>query len=302
MKHHQLRALVAIATSGSVSAAARSLSVTQTAVTKAIKELEEDIHTPLLIRTPQGARLTPIGLELVERAKSILSDIEDARAHVERLSGGGNHRVSAAAIPAFFSRHLAEVFSMFRSRYPDVQLTLQDSFLSTSLPKLRDGTLDVTLTTILPECIGSDLEFQQFCEIEIVLMAQRGMFNRPVKNLGELVDYPWVTDGSSCGGYEAVRRTFTSSGYLLPTNLTESPSSLSSLVLVEQCGCIAPSPALFLGGASVPPGIVKIDLKQELPKVPFGLLLRRGAKLSPSVEWMCECFRAITRTPGWDKL
>ena len=65
MKLHQLQALVASADSGSIRAAARHLGLSQAAVTRALRELEQEQALPLLIRTPTGLGFTlrqnPVG-------------------------------------------------------------------------------------------------------------------------------------------------------------------------------------------------------------------------------------------------
>ena len=110
---------------------------------------------------------------------------------------------------------------------------------------------------------------------------------RPPRRIGRL----FVGDRSALlGNPRGARRAFTCSGYPLSHRLTESVSSLSSLALVEQCGFIAPSPALFLDGDRVPAGIAMVDLKQQLPHVPHSLLLNASAKLSLAVKWMFEDF------------
>lgn len=302
MKQHQLRALVAIADSGSVRAGARLIALSQTALTKAIRELEADLHVPLLHRSSKGAQLTPIGLELVERARFILQEFENARAHVERFRGGSAARVAVAALPAFFNRYLPQVFKTFRARYPDAQLNLQDAYLSQTLPKLRDGSVDVALTAILPETLGQDLEFRALGELDLVVIARRGSYRKPIASLAELVDAHWVLDLSRNGVSEIVRQTFVRAGCPLPDKVTECSSAFSTLALVEDCGCIAPSPKIAMGAKSFPSRVVEVALVNPLPRIPFGLLLRRDAKLSPAVEWMCESFRAVTHAPDWDRV
>lgn len=302
MKQHQLRALVAIADSGSVRAGARAVSLSQTALTKAILELEADLHVPLIHRSSKGAQLTAIGLELVQRARLILSELESARAHVERLRGGSAARVSAAASPAFFRRYLPQVLNSFRARYPDAQVNLQDVFLSQTLPKLRDGSIDVALTSILPEYLGTDIEFQALGEVEIVIIARRDAYPAAIPSIVALEHEHWVLDSSSCGVSEVVRQALLRAGCQLPQRVTECSSAFSTLALVEDCGCITPTPRIVLGAKWFSPCIVQLDLEEPLPRMPFGILLRRGSKLSPAVEWMCECFRAITHTPGWDSV
>lgn len=300
MKQHQLRALVAIAECGSIRAAARSVSLSQTALTKAIQELEDDLHVTLIVRSAQGAQLTQIGLELLERARSILGEIANARAHVERSRGGLQARVAAAGSPAIFMHYLPEIVARFRSRFPQAQLSLQDAFLSQTLPKLREGSIDVALTSILPELVANDLVFERLGELDIALLVRRGPEAPPLPSVSSLRDRPWVLDSSKAGVSEVVRRAFLQEGSELPA-MTESFSTVSSLALVEESGFIAPSPRVTLKAPHMSMRFMEVRLQRSLPRIPFGLLLRRESKLSPAAQWICECCRAITQQPGWDR-
>ncbi|MBY4749693.1 LysR family transcriptional regulator, partial [Burkholderia cepacia] len=79
MKHHQLRALAAIAEHGSLRAAARAIHLSQPALTKAIRELELDLGVPLVTRNARGAQLTRFGQAVYARARLILAEMQHAR-------------------------------------------------------------------------------------------------------------------------------------------------------------------------------------------------------------------------------
>ena len=61
MRIQQLRLLLAIAETGSLRASARALSLTQPALTKSLRLLEDELGVPLVVRSPHGARLAPAG-------------------------------------------------------------------------------------------------------------------------------------------------------------------------------------------------------------------------------------------------
>lgn len=98
MKLHQLQALVASADGGSIRAAARQLGLSQAAVTRALRELEQQQELPLLIRTPAGLGFTPYGKTLLAHARLVLNQLEQAANEMAGLRGlaqetgeGGDH-------------------------------------------------------------------------------------------------------------------------------------------------------------------------------------------------------------------
>jgi DNA-binding transcriptional LysR family regulator len=76
----QLRALHAVALTGSVTRAAEQLLMTQPAVSHAIRSLERELSVSLLVRRPDGVSLTSVGESVAERASLILAQLEGLRA------------------------------------------------------------------------------------------------------------------------------------------------------------------------------------------------------------------------------
>ena len=90
MKPNQLLAFVAVVEQMSIRGAARTLGISQPAVTKIVRELEREVGAPLVERSVKGVRLTPYGEAFAPRARLLLSDMRRAR---DEISAGGNrHR------------------------------------------------------------------------------------------------------------------------------------------------------------------------------------------------------------------
>ena len=98
----QLRAFHILARTGSFTEAARELHLTQSAVSHAIRSLEEDVGCRLLDRTGKKATLTQSGEQLLQRTDRILSEMELAREELKRLGkwGASRLRLTATHTPA----------------------------------------------------------------------------------------------------------------------------------------------------------------------------------------------------------
>ena len=84
----QLRHLVALAATGSFSKAAQSQFLTQPALSRSIKALEDELGVPLFDRIGRRIELTPFGRETLARAKQVLGDAEELQASGDRLRAG----------------------------------------------------------------------------------------------------------------------------------------------------------------------------------------------------------------------
>ncbi|MBL8310376.1 MAG: LysR family transcriptional regulator [Burkholderiales bacterium] len=134
--------LVALASAGSMSAAARELGITKAAVSKRLAQMETRTRVVLLNRTTRRMSLTPEGEVVVEHARRILGDIEalDQILLGTQQSPKGLLRVNATL--GFGRSHVAPVISRFVRRFPDVEVQLQ---LSVNPPPLTDDSFDVCL-------------------------------------------------------------------------------------------------------------------------------------------------------------
>ncbi|MFB9267683.1 LysR family transcriptional regulator [Bradyrhizobium erythrophlei] len=147
MDLRQLRYFVSVADSGSISAAAVVLHVAQSAVSRQMLRLEEEVGGVLFQRSIAGVELTESGHVLLERARFILREIENATNDVSTFSRGMRGTVRMAA-PASAGRALyVPLVQRFHAQFPLVQLELSDSTTDDMLRSLAAGTLDLGLVT-----------------------------------------------------------------------------------------------------------------------------------------------------------
>ncbi|TGV95344.1 LysR family transcriptional regulator, partial [Mesorhizobium sp. M2D.F.Ca.ET.145.01.1.1] len=96
----QLQFFVAVAEQGTVSRAAQNLSISQSSVTEAIKELESDLGVELFERHPRGLNITHKGHQFLRHATKILADVSDARRSFsgEQAVAGGRLQLGVTSL------------------------------------------------------------------------------------------------------------------------------------------------------------------------------------------------------------
>lgn len=147
MDLRQLRYFVAVADSGSISAAAVTLNVAQSAVSRQMLRLEDEVGGLLFQRSIAGTELTESGQLLLERARFILREIESATIDVSTFSREMRGTVRMAA-PASAGRVLyVPLIERFYAQFPRVQLELAESTTDEMLRSLVTGGLDLGLVT-----------------------------------------------------------------------------------------------------------------------------------------------------------
>lgn len=138
-----LRALLALADHGHFGRAAEALHVSQPALSKQVRRMEERIGGPLLLRSTRRLDWTPAGRVLQERARGILAAAESAE-ELSRLALAGEAgllRVGCGL--ASLTSGLPEVLRRFRKRHPGVHVIVRDMSSDAQLRALVQGELDV---------------------------------------------------------------------------------------------------------------------------------------------------------------
>ena len=137
-----MQAFVTVADLQGFAPAARKLGLSPSGVTRLVAGLEDRLGARLLQRTTRSVTLTDVGSRYLERARRILSDVEEAEssAEGERTRPGGRLVVSA---PVGFGRlHVSPVMSAYLKRYPEVSADLR---LSDSLINLVEEGVDLAV-------------------------------------------------------------------------------------------------------------------------------------------------------------
>jgi DNA-binding transcriptional LysR family regulator len=141
-KLERLRAFAKVVQHGGLSAAARDMRLSRSAISKYMNDLEAELGVQLLVRTTRSASPTENGLAYYERVVTILADIEDADAAVSHLQAEPRGVLRANAPMSFGTMHLGRALADFMEKYPElkIQLVLSDELID----PVREG-FDVTL-------------------------------------------------------------------------------------------------------------------------------------------------------------
>ena len=145
MKIRQIEVFLAVAETGGVRRAANRLCITQSAVAKAISQLEAELGCPLFDRSALGLRLNEAGQSLLPYAESIASNATRAAAAVAACATGRVNSLRLAITPTLPEEVLSAAVQRFRLRFPAVKLIFSSGFFSDCLPKILTDRLDLAL-------------------------------------------------------------------------------------------------------------------------------------------------------------
>ena len=168
MDLRQLEVVRAVAETGSFTAASRRLHVSQSAVSRQVLLLEEELREPLFLRLGRKVRLTDAGEALLQLSRRVLTDIRETAAaiadHQAALKGtlrlGGGMTVCLHVFP--------DLLKEYRRKHREVEVKLTTGATPQLVERLRAGALDVALLTLPVE--GADLMQVQVMREELLLV------------------------------------------------------------------------------------------------------------------------------------
>jgi len=200
----RLRVLREVAEQGSFSAAADALNFTQSAVSQQVAALEREAGTKLLQRGNGGVRLTDAGQALVRHADVILAQLADAERELAAIAGLRGGRVRLASFPSAGATLVTEAVSMYRERYPEVELSLAEGEPHDTVPRLKRGEFDVAVVCDYTHGTGGGQLLEELDCIHllddplVVAVPERHpLAERKAVRLEQIAGEPWV---AGCGG------------------------------------------------------------------------------------------------------
>jgi DNA-binding transcriptional LysR family regulator len=232
MELRQLRHFVAVAEERNFSVAARRVHLSQPALTRSIKTLEDALGTRLLERGPQGAVPTPSGERFLEHARMILNDCERARAELRDYEAGVTGHV-ALGIAAMFASWIADAaIERVANELPAIALSVTEGFFEDLCAGLRAGRVDFALSNLPAVVIDSDLVAEPLLELDarVISGAEHPLARRRGLKAADLAEARWVIV-SRPHSQELFNQYFLEQGCRVPPVIaTNSLSLLKSLV------------------------------------------------------------------------
>jgi len=158
MELHQLRYVCAVAETGSFSRAAERCRIAQPSLSQQVLKLEEELGAKLFDRLGRGIRITESGRTFLPHARTILDQIDVARASVASNNTDVRGSVTLGAIPTIAPYLIPRYTVAFTKRFPDARLRIVEETTPVLIEGLRDLSVDFALLAL--PLRHKDLELQ----------------------------------------------------------------------------------------------------------------------------------------------
>jgi DNA-binding transcriptional LysR family regulator len=284
VRPRQLLLLATLDTQRHLGRAAQAMNISQPAATKLLLQLEDALGERLFERSPRGMSPTPNGELLVRYARRVLADFSAVREEMGALRSGLSGALRLGAVPGAVPQLLAPALLDYRSRHPQVALSVAVGTSDVVLGQLARGDVDLALGRLTEGFSEREFDIEPLLEeaMQVVVRAAHPVFERGKAVLADLAGWSWVLQAPGSpqrGRLEAALREAGVHGRL---DFIETASTTVTTALVEMSDMAALMPASLaahyarLGVLRVAP----IELPIRLPAI--DLIVPQGRALSPA--------------------
>lgn len=289
----QLRTFAAVYRLRKLSAAAEQLSVTQSAVSLSLRELEDGLGARLFHRTTRSLQPTQAGREGIVLAERILRDAQALGAGMLELTELRRGRISVAITPTLGELLLPSAVMRFRDRYPGVHVDVDDcapdQFVSHVVGEQVDFGIGV------PEQEGADVDTETLVRdrLAVICRPDHPFAGRSRLRWADLKDQPVITVRPGYGVRPLIDASAARAGVRL--RVVHEISFLSTALWMMRAGLgVAVMPAAYAGGAP-PSQLSVVPLMAPRVSRDICIVTKRGRALSVAGQALVAEVRATLR-------
>jgi LysR family pca operon transcriptional activator len=293
LKLHHLRAVEAIVAQRSILKAAAVIGVSQPALTKTLRELEDIVQQRLFDRLPRGVRPTEAGLLLAHTARRILAELHRLDEALDRLTDPEGGTVALGTLPVAATGVLPGALTRLKAAHPGLGVRLEQGRTEELLPKLAAGEIDLIVGRLYEPAIPDGFSREPLWEEPISMLARTNhpVFARRAPTLEELRGYDLVLPTVSQRVGQEIE-TLLDLLALQPTASFRSSSYGFIREMLHSTDLISVMPRLMMAGDLLRGTLRVVPLPIPAPPRPAGLILPRDRPLPPAGQAFVACLRA----------
>jgi len=297
LKLRHLRLIEAIASAGSVSAAAEDLRITQPAVSKGLREAEALFGIPLFERGPYGLTITAMGQIVLAHGKVIQAELQTVADQIEAQLSGTSGVISVGTSLVSRARLIPRALRLMQDEAENTAVRLIDGTEEILLDWLREGSLDMMVGRLPPTDRDDGLSREILCQVPIVVVAgkQHPLAGHSEVTFADLAKASWIFPPPHSFVHASIMQIFTQLGQPRPRNYVESVSYLTVRTLLIDNLMIAAMPQAVIEKDEEMGLIVKLPVALPQASLPVGIITRNDRKVRPDVKLLTACLRAATR-------
>lgn len=294
MNLRHIRGFVAVAEAGSIRGAARTLGLTQPAVTKAIQQLELTLGTQLVQRNVTGVTLTAHGVAFLARARLISVELGRARDEMAQLTDHFEGIVSIGLAPTIGELVAPSVVTAFQQRRPLVTIRISGGLPSSSIQRVCDGSLDFVVGPRPVDGVPPVIDSWRLYTTDVAITIRKRHALARSRSLRDFVDTAWVLTRSAASPDGPLAEAFHTLGAGPPRCrlMSDSIVAAQAIVAISDHAALMPRRAVELG--AMRQELVTVEVPELRITNSVELFFRQDSPMTPAALELASAFRDFT--------
>ncbi|MDP1604003.1 MAG: LysR family transcriptional regulator [Legionella sp.] len=303
MDQRQLERFVDVVESGSLSRTSRRLNVSQPALSKSLRLIEQQLGMKLLERGPRGVRVTKFGDVFYKRARTIIAQFRRTWEDLEDLKGStaGQVVLGATPGPGVLDQIVPEAIWRVAANRPSLRFTVRSGSAKELMPALHQGEVDILFTVLDEHAKGPDLRVERLFEDHFVLVVNRQhpLLSKKRITLEDLTSRRWAFLQDASSLWHAIE-DLAGQQQITP----KAPMETNSVVFVRTIAAktdvigVLPSYAAEIGAESGALAFIPLERISDhsvLPQLarPMGVMHSAVSDLTPAGEALLRSIKAV---------
>lgn len=281
----------------SILKASQRLNLTQPAVTKALKDIEQTLGLELFERTNRGLIPTLYGEIFARHAKIVLAQLRHAAEELENLRVGYSGHIYVGTLVAASAKLLPDAIMMLKKDRPSIAITVVDGTYDLLLPALRTADLDLVVGRLPEAGRMHEFVYERFYSEPACLVVRR---NHPLARkkrliLKNLINEPWLVPVQETALRRQLEKEFESFELPFPRNIIESMSILTNKALIRNSDCIGVLPLHVALDDQQNKLLSILPVKLKGTERPVGAICRSPGVLPPAANAFLDCLRQVAQ-------
>ncbi len=295
MQH--LRVLAAIDDLGLVSRVADALSLSQSAISKQIAEIEGVVPNAVFYRERNRLYLTTSGKRLAHHAKLVLAQLHAAELEIQALALGETGFLRVGSVTSLVPSLLSQAITRFKAVAPQVSLAVVEGHFLSLHPLLARGEIDLALARTWQPKKYSGIDMQILSAEPVVATCGRNhpLLSKRRLSWAEACAGAWILPEKNTVARQAIEAFFANKGLASPHDVIEAQSLPLSLALLQAMPRLCLLPESLALNYAAKGDLVALDLRLEGVLVEAGCFWREGHLANnPAARLFVDCLIALS--------
>ncbi|MCQ9618215.1 LysR family transcriptional regulator [Paenalcaligenes niemegkensis] len=299
LRFRQLRLLIAIDDLGSVHRVAKILHMTQPGVSKSLRGIEETFGVSLFVRSTQGLLPNEMGKTAIRHARLIYASLGHMRDELDSISRAQGNRIAVGTIAGGLAATVAKALLAYQQEMSEVSIDLYEDTSANLLEQLQSGGIDLAVCRTSVAALPELFDFEWLCDetVGAAVGFHHPLAKKKSVSLEDAAQYPWVLFPGHMPLRTLLERELASKGVTLnPGTIETSSTFATALLLAKSKSLVALFSSETIDFFAEHKTLHLLPFEIDSTAEPYGIVTRRGAQLSSSLQLFKERLLSTSET------